>query len=253
VSDYGGTNTGYGTPTRPSSVHRYDAASRTWETRTAPWVAYRIEAVSSSRYLVQEIDQHVDMMLNSWGATSQELSRIRADYYGDFEYDHRFNRIYHGNSGSSSREIHARRLNGDTLLNAGDTGTYGSADGQGGTSVLSTDGLRFYYGRLQVEALDITNNLRIFPQSIYAATPDFAFGSNQYFSPATGASLGSLGFQTTVYGLSDDGMHVWAFNPTDDTLHHYVVPEPGTIVICVMTIPVLLGCVVRRARRTTPS
>jgi hypothetical protein len=213
-------------------VHRYDLSSRTWETRTAPWVVYRIEAVSDSRYLVQEIDQHVDMMLNSWTAAgSAELARIGADYYGDFEYDHRLQRIYHGSSGSSSSEIHVRRLVGDTLVYAGDTGVYGTAQGGGGSSVLSTDGLRFYYGRLQVEALDVRNNLRSFPEIIHAATDQLAFGASAYYDAATGQMAGNLGFATNVYALSEDGAHVWAFQDNGDLLHHYVVPEPGALIL----------------------
>jgi hypothetical protein len=249
AADYGGTQIGYGNPSRPSYAQRYDLQTHTWESRKAPWVVYHIEAVSESRYLVQEIDQHVDMMLNSWGATSQELARIRADYYGDFEYDHRLGRIYHGSSGSSSSEIHARRLVGDTLLDGGNSGVYGTADGHGGTSVLSTDGLRFYYGRLQVEALDITNNLRVFPETIYAATSQFAFGKNGYYDAHTGALAGNLGFATSVYALSDDGQDVWAFNPATDMLHHFVVPEPTSISLACSALTMLLCVFARGTRR----
>lgn len=249
VADYGGTRIGYGNPSNPSVIHRYDLATRTWDTRTAPWVAYRIEGVSGSRYLVQEIDQHVDMMLNSWGpTTSEEVDRISADYYGDFEYDHRTGRIYHGSSGSSSDEIHARRLVGDNLINAGSTGVYGTAQGAGGTCVLSTDGSRFYYGRLQVEALDITNNTNTFPELIYAATDAFAFGSSAYYSPDDASRLGDLGFSTSVYGLSDDGIHVWAFQPSNDYLHHYVVPEPSSLALILMLGLVGGGMALRRGR-----
>lgn len=248
AADYGGTRTGYGNPVRPSYAQRFDLASLAWESRTAPWVIYRIEAVNADRYLVQEIDQHVDMMLNSWADPSLELARISADYYGDFEYDHRLNRIYHGSSGSSSSEIHVRRLVGDSLVNAGNTGTYGTADDGGGTSVLSTDGERFYYGRLQVEALDVTNNLQFFPEMIYAATPGLAFGKAGYYDAHTGQLLGNLGFQTTVYALSDDSLHLWAFDPATDMLHHYMVPEPeGLLLICGALAP-FAACAWRRRR-----
>ncbi len=223
VADYGGS-TGNGQPLNPSWVHRFDLVSRTWELREIPQVAFRIEAVSDSRYLLVE-DRNDDLILNSWGSTSEELDRINVWYNGDFEYDHRTGRIYHGNSGSSSHEIIVRRLVGDELRQAVGTGTYGSAQDGGGTAVLSSDGQQFYYGPLQVEALDVTNNLNFFAEKIYAATGDFAFGEFAFYSSHDGAMLGSLGFSTQVYAVSDDGEHVWAFDPSTDELHRYVVLE----------------------------
>ncbi len=79
--------------------------------------------------------------------------------------------------------------------------------------------------RLQVEALDVTNNLNFFAEKIYAATGDFAFGESAFYSPHDGAMLGSLGFSTRVYAVSDDGEHVWAFDPSTDELHGYIVLE----------------------------
>ena len=99
---------------------------------------------------------------------------------------------------------------------------------------LSVNGQRFYYGALQVVALDVTNNLNYFAESIYAATGDFAFGESAYYSPVDGALLGDLGFSTSVYALSDDGGHIWAFAPSTDGLYHYVVPEPTSICLVLM-------------------
>lgn len=231
VADYGGTNTGYGTPTNPHYVHRYDLSDGTWEILEAPQIAWKVEAVSSNRVLLQEEDQHVDMTLNSFENNQmQELSRIRADYYGDFEYDFRTSRVYHGNSGSSSHEIHVRKVVGDTLINCGDSGTYGTADQGGGTSVLNSDGKYFYYGRLQVEALDITNNLHYFPELIYAGSEAIAFGENYYYDAFEGDPLGSLGFACKVYFITNDGKHLWAFEDEGDILHHYQIGIPSATV-----------------------
>lgn len=223
VADYGGERTGYGDPLRPHYVHRYDLQSRTWKIAQAPKIAWKIEAVSGDRVLLQEHDQHVDMTLNSFGDAMVELSRVNADYYGDFEYDPVTQRVYHGCSGSSSSEIHVRRVDGDTLLYMGDTGTYGTAQGGGGTSVLSTSGKHFYYGRLQVEALSVTNNLFTFPEMIYTASADLAFGQSNYYDAATGVVLGNLGFAATVYGVSEDGHHLWAFNTQTNVLNRYLI------------------------------
>ncbi|MBN1787432.1 MAG: hypothetical protein JW806_03460, partial [Sedimentisphaerales bacterium] len=202
-------------------VHRYDLQNRTWTIAQAPKIAWKIEAVSPDRVLLQEHDQHVDMTLNSFGYSMTELARIRADYYGDFEYDPYTQRVYHGCSGSSSREIHVRRVSGDTLVDEGNTGTYGTAQGGGGTSVLSTDGYYFYYGKLQVEAMNVKNNLHMMTQTIYAASDKIAFGESRYYDAETGAELSGLGFSTTVYGVSEDGKHLWAYESEDNMLHYY--------------------------------
>ena len=183
VADYGGEQTGYGTPLRPHYVHRYDLQTRTWKIAQAPKIAWKIEAVSESRVLLQEHDQWVDITLNSFGDSMTELSRISADYYGDMEYDPATGRVYHGGSGSSSREIHVCRIQGDTLVNVGDTGTYGTVQNGGGTSVLSTNGAIFYYGRLQVDAMNIRTNLRTLPDSVYAASARIALRPTATMTP----------------------------------------------------------------------
>ena len=82
----------------------------------------------------------MDITLNSFGDSMTELSRIAADYYGDMEYDPATGRIYHGNSGLSSCEINVRRVEGNTLITAGGTSSYGTAQNGGGTCVLSAGG-----------------------------------------------------------------------------------------------------------------
>ena len=229
VSDYGGTNIGYGTPSSPSYVHRFDVAAREWIVKQAPLVAYRIEGVDAEHFLLQEIDQHVDMMLNHFGSTpsapTTELSRIRADYYGDFEYDHRTGRVYHGSTGSSSQEIVVRAIVDDRLVSREETGVYGSAQGGGPGSVLSTDGQYFFYGRLQVAASSVRTNIRTLPEAIHASTAGLAFGDGKYYSAETGASMGQLGYSTTVYGVSDHVGAVWTFDATAKRLRNYDIPH----------------------------
>jgi hypothetical protein len=228
AADFGGEVTGYGTPIRPSHVHRYDLATRVWEVATAPKIAYRLEAVDDQRVLLLESDQWVDLTLNRYsGGTMSELARTSADYYGDIAFDPRTGRVFHGNSGSSSQEINVLRVSGDSLLHAEGTGTYGSASGYGGSVVLSSDGENFYYGRLQVEALDVTKTRRAMAETVYAASADIAFGSTKYFDAHSGAQLGTLGYTTTVYAVSAGGQEVWAMAPTGAVLHHYAVPEPS--------------------------
>ncbi|HLQ43423.1 MAG TPA: Ig-like domain-containing protein, partial [Planctomycetaceae bacterium] len=228
VADYGGEVTGYGRAANPHFVHRYDLANRTWEVHQAPQTVWRIEAVSEDRYLAQEGDQWVDITLNTFGAAggpSVELSRISANYSGDMEFDHRTGRVFHDNSGSSSHEFNVLKLDGDQLQAAESTGVYGSASGYGGTTVLSSDGNRFYSGKLQVDGANVRTNLQTFADNIYAATGQIAFGNSSYYNASNGVYLGALGFQTTVFCTTDDGAHVWAYDSTAARLHHYFIGQ----------------------------
>lgn len=229
AADHGATAIGYGgVLTTPHYLHRYNLATRAWEVEQSTVDTYKIEAVDANRVLVLESDQWVDVNLVQWtgGAAATKTAGISVDYYGDIEYDPATGRIYHGNSGLSSQQITVRRLVGDTLSSSVGTGIYGSAQGYGGTAVLSLDGERFYYGRLQVEALDVTNNIRVFPQPIYAATADLAFGSSSVYDTVTGADLGGFGYSTTVYALNAQGNALWTYS--NNVLYQYsVVPEPA--------------------------
>jgi hypothetical protein len=232
AADWGGVVTGYDTQINPHYVQRFDLATRQWEVKQSPVDTYKIEAVDDNRVITLESDQWVDVNLEQWGSGSSltTLASAPIDYYGDIEYDPTTGRVYHGNSGSSSHEINVVRLVGNSFTPGVGSGIYGTAQNGGGTSVLSLDGSRFYYGPLQVEALDVTNDIRTFAQPIYAATADLAFGSSAVYDANTGASLGSLGYSTTVYGLDQSGTQLWTYS--NNTLYQYsLVPEPASLVL----------------------
>ena len=201
VADFGGERTGYGTPIQPSQVHRFDLTRRKWDQREAPKIAYRIEAVDSSRVLLLEQDQHVDVTLNQWevdGVGVRELARIASDYRGDMAYDPRTGRLYHGTKDVSPGSISLRHLSGNTLRPSGLSRTVGATGRIGGVSVvLSQDGSRFYYGKFQFDAADLINELQAFPEAIVAASRDVAFGTKSYYRATTGAKLGDYSFQTS--------------------------------------------------------
>jgi hypothetical protein len=250
AADWGRVAIGYGTLTNPHYVQRYNLATRQWDSKQSLVDTYKIEAVDSNRVILLESDQWVDVNLEQWGtaSTMTTLAHASADYYGDIEYDPVTGRVYHGNSGSSSHEINVLRLVGNSFNLGVGTGTYGTAQNGGGTSVLSLDGSRFYYGALQVEALDVTNNIRTFPQMIYAATADLAFGSSAVYDSKTGASLGTLGYATTVYGLNQPGSDLWTYS--NNMLYHYsIVPEPSTLILLSTSAMSLLVYVWRRRMR----
>jgi hypothetical protein len=224
VADYGERL--LGDPMNPSRVHRFDCATRKWEDRKAPRIAWGIEAVDAGRVLLLEANTWVDVTLNKWeedGIGIRELSRTKTNYTGDFQYDSRTGRIYHGNRALSSQEITVRVVDGNALKPAKGTGTYGTATGGGPTVVLSQDGSRLYYGALQVSAADVGKNQRWMRQEIYAASRDVAFGMSAYYRATDGEKLGEFefkiykidpqrGWQPLVINVSPDGMSVWVID-----------------------------------------
>lgn len=111
--------------------------------------------------------------------------------------------------------------NGSAFVIQEGSGTYGSAQGYGGTAVLSTDGSSFYYGALQVDALNVAFNKHIFPELIYAANANFAFGNGKYYDSTSGNLLGSLGVTTTIYALDKTSNDIWVFDASTQQLQHY--------------------------------
>jgi hypothetical protein len=224
AADYGGENIGYGTPATTSYVHRIDLTTKIWDMRSA-YIAGNVQAVSDTQIILKSIDQWVTFTYNEWGsggALALLTSYYPGAYYGDFRFDTRTQRLLHGNWGSSSTEILAWRLVGASFVPQEGSGTYGSAQGYGGTVALSTDGSAFYYGRLQVDSLDVTHNLNVFPELIYAADGDVAFGESHYYDARSGVLLGSLPFATTVYALNPQGNDFWAYDPATTSVHHFM-------------------------------
>ena len=234
AADWGKVTIGYGGLVNPHYVHRYNLALRQWEMKRSYVDTYKLEAVDPNRVILLESDQWVAVNLQNWGSGPDlaHLASASADYYGDIEYDPVTGRVYHGNSGSSSAEINVVRLVGNSFTYGVGSGTYGTAQTGGGTSVLSLDGKTFYYGALQVEALDVTHNIRKFPQRIYSATKELAFGPSAIYDALSGANLGSFGYSTTVYGLSQTGSELWTY--ADGSLYHYgLVPEPSSLFLVI--------------------
>jgi hypothetical protein len=228
AADYGGENIGYGTPRDTSYVHRLDLTAMTWDMRTA-YIAGNVQAVSDTQVILKSIDQWVTFTNNAWGSGNALVllntpapSYYASVYAGDFRYDVRTGRLLHGNAGLSSQEIQAFRIANNEFVKQEGSGTYGSAQGYGGTVVLATDGSALYYGALQVDPLDVTHNVRVFPEQIYAASGSVAFGNGKYYDAHTGVLLGALPFSTTIYAMNPSGDDFWAFDPASTTVHHFV-------------------------------
>jgi hypothetical protein len=240
AADFGGEAIGYKKPLRPSRIHRFDLAARQWADAAAPNIAFRLEAVDADRFLLLTSDQHVDLTLNRWGSgqTVRELARIGTNCGGDIEYDPRTGRVYHGNTGVSSQEITVSAVDGDRLKRVGETGAYGTAQGRGGSVALARDGSRFYYGKLQVKADSVRENLNTFPDVIVAASRDIAFTGLAYYRANEGTWLGDFEFRTThepktdpsgksnlpaAIHVSPDGMSVWVIDRDQNVARQYAL------------------------------
>lgn len=217
-------------------VGRIDLQTGTYDSKPVTAVPYRIEAIDSERFILASQDQWISYWLCGWGSGSG-ISVLNSNpngfyasvYYGDIEYDPVSARVIHGNSGSSSHEVRVYTVVGNNFVAAEGTGTYGTADAYGGTSVLATDRSRFYYGRLQVLASDVRQNQLVFPANIIAATGNEAFVSGgTYYDAFTAAYAGSLGYPVTVYGLAANATDFWAYDPGSAMLRHFA-PEGGPV------------------------
>lgn len=222
AADYGGENIGYGTPANVHRVLRIDLRNGFIESKATLAIAGRIEAVSAENFILSSLDQWISLTYNAWGTTgaTQTLAgpHYASAYYGNIEYDASARRLLHGSSGSSSQELSAFRADSSGFFRQEASGTYGSAQGYGGTVVLSQDSGALYYGRLKVEALDLKSNLKTFPETIYAATGEVAFGGSFYYNAVTGAPIDAFGFTSTVFALGATSPNVWVFDDPTDTL-----------------------------------
>ena len=228
-ADYGGENIGYGTPANASYVHRLDLTTGNWETRIA-YIAGGIQVVADEQFVLRSNDQFLTFTNNAWG-TGTAVVPLNASsgafwgpgfytgvYSGDFRYDSNTGRLLHGNAGSSSQEIQAFGFSGNDFVHREGSGIYGTAQGYGTTVTLASDGSAFYYGRLQVDPLDVSFNRRVFAEPIYAATGSIAFGNGKFFDAQSGNLLGTLGFDATIYGLNPNGQDFWAFDAGQNLL-----------------------------------
>lgn len=172
-------------------------------------------------------DQSVTLTLNHWGRDAvEEFADPPPQSFsaGQMAYDPATRRFFHGNSNSSSHELHAAKLQPTGLSRAAGTGMYGTADKGGGTTVLAHGGGRLYFGKLQVEASDIKRNTNLFAKEIVAATRDVAFAADgEYYASATAKSLGKLPFAPGAVAVDPSGTAVWAYDPQADLVVKFTV------------------------------
>ncbi len=238
ASDYGGENIGYSTPVGTHAVHRLDLETGLWESRSV-YIAARVQALSDDHFIVKSQDQWVSFTLYQWGtgsaanALNKPSYANRPDYYagvyyGEFRYEPASGRLLFGNNGSSSQELAAFKIVDNNFQKQESSGTYGSAQGYGGTVVLATDANALYYGKLKIDALDVTHNIKTFAELIYAANSAVAFGEKNYYDATTGSQIASLGFDTRVYGLDSAASDFWVYDAAGNALRHFSTLPPAT-------------------------
>ena len=143
AADFGGEETGTGIPSSASEVQRYNLSTRSWQgPRKCPGVVYKIEAVDDNTFLSLSSNQSTTIQALSFDSTGvSEISEISGDYEGDIEFDPTTGRIFQGNSGLSSAEVHVYKLVAGDLSDAEHTPQYGPlGEYADGSTVLSTDG-----------------------------------------------------------------------------------------------------------------
>lgn len=231
AADYPGSEGAFGEPGGLQNyVHRFDLNLSSWDSRRS-YTAYGVVAISDNEIVLRSGSQWIGYTHDRWDP-APDLTMLSGPqsfdcncYYGDFRYDESTGRLLHGGSRSSSNEIVAVRLTANGgFASQESSGGYGSAQNYGGTVAMATDFSAFYYGRLQVDPLDVTHNLRVFPDYIIAATGDLAFGGSGYYYDAhTGASAGRLPVSAyyTAITFNQSRHEFWAYDYTRNLVHQF--------------------------------
>ena len=224
AADFGGEDIGYGTPSGDSEVQRYNLATRSWQgPRMAPGVVYKIEAVDDNRFISLSSDQWTTIQLLSFDSTGvSQVSTISGDFDGDIEYDPAAGRIFQGNSGISSAEVHVYKVIGSTLSAAESTPVYGPlGEYADGSTVLSTDGSALYYGKYKLDSLDVTSIEKEFSDEIVAASGSVAVSKSAIYDAAKGNVRMQMGFDDAVVAMSPAGDAFWAYSPAKQALFYF--------------------------------
>ncbi len=231
AADYPGYEGAFGEPGGLQNyVHRFDLNLSTWDSRRS-YTAYGVVAISDSEIVLRSGNQWIGFTHDRWDP-APDLTMLSGPqsfdchcYYGDFRYDESTGRLLHGGSNLSSNEIVAVRLTANGGFAAQESsGGYGSAQNYGGSVAMATDFSAFYYGRLQVDPLDVSHSLRVFPDVVLAATGDLAFaGTGNYYDAHTGAFAGRLPVSAyfTAITAERSRREIWAYDYTHNLVHQF--------------------------------
>ncbi|MBV8467582.1 MAG: hypothetical protein JO218_16705 [Burkholderiales bacterium] len=227
-----------GTPSCQNHVHRLDLATGAWGVDTAH-TAGQIETMSDDTFAVESFDGKASVDVYQWypefstavhlyGVTGLQTPHGVPTQGGDFRYVSSYNRLIFGES--DVLELYAYKVANQTLTPQEDAGLTIDAYRLSGPLALSTDQTALYFGSLEVSTQDVSHHVQVFPEWIFAATGTVAFGKASYYDSKTGAALGSLGEQPTIYGMDPLSTDFWVYDSVAKQLHHYAsTPSPQPV------------------------
>jgi hypothetical protein len=206
VADDAGPERDWDWSAPPHWVHRFDLAERVWTVVQAPWSAHEVKAICAELVAVRSNG----FSINSY-QPAEAMVELSSRFQGaELGYDHARNLLVHASFAPDMFSL---------ALGRPDTQGYVFFERFTGVPFswedprsLVIDEQYYFLGRGQVEALDPTNLLRVYPSPVMAAGGGLAFTDNAYFAAATGAQLGTLPFATTAVAVSSDGREVWALD-----------------------------------------
>ncbi|MCE9547405.1 MAG: serine protease [Planctomycetia bacterium] len=187
VPDYGWDPLNAGAHVNKYYIHRFDVLAERWEAVSTPRIS-RVNPVDGTRYLFQDKNPSNFVVLSDWprhGAATQELASARCNFAGNSIYDPFSGRVLFANSAIRPPRLMALRVTAQALVPSESL----SRDGEhieNNTLALSADGKYCFFGKLEVDARDITRQIRTFPKRVHAATADLAFTEDGYYDVETG-------------------------------------------------------------------
>jgi hypothetical protein len=225
AADFGGEPVA-ARPDRPSWIHRFDALSRTWTLQPAPFVAYRIEAMSATMAIVVWEDQHTPVTIVEYDGSptfpAAELANERATSSADVEYDAASGMLYFRNGESTSSCVGKTETGPGWIMRPGaETCRIQSASNT--PSVLSIDGAFFYAHGRRYDVSDFSTSVG--RSGICASTGTIEFLSGRAANAVTGENLQDVPCSGSEATLADNGMDYWAY--INSTYRHYRIPVYG--------------------------
>jgi len=184
--------------------------------------------------------------------TGARLSSCGAGYYGNTEWSTQTfvatsdgTGLFRTEVGISLIELKAFDTSTDTIAPEAsrNVGSYSTKP----VFINSSDS-SLYAGDIRVDPANIHVTLRVYPESIYAATGDdaLAFGVNGVYDPVWGTRLEDMPVHFSMMTIGEGDRYLYAFDTGSQRLHvMYVVPEPAALSLLALGTLALL----RRKRK----
>lgn len=233
VADWGGSRPAVRDVPRPHAVHRFDIATMRWQTQPVEendgLIAYRIEAISGTRFAILGKDQSSTINVMDWDTPPRLRSAAVSVHEGDLVFDADRSRFWHINY-LSSPGLNEIWVGNRVVAPISLILPPGPVE-RGGGITLATDARTLFTGRCRFELtypIDLqrsggarASDVLVFPEPILAATPSFAFGRNAVYDTSNAESVGNLGFVATAAIPNAEGTRLWAYNHEEHTIREF--------------------------------